>query len=351
MGFFKNYSKSRASDQDAHRFSVRSITSYATQVGILILLGLYSQNTLAIVFGLDDRVEIYNQRTLHQQVSPAVAALVSPVFLIEDPLGFLMDFPKISDDNEVALCKGEKFYGQPTASVSCTGFLVASDLLLTAGHCMTHYNTTVRNGMTSHCSDFKWVFDYKYENAVKPLDALLPSENVVNCKEVVYANFQYKIADKNDPSQMIHGEDIALIRLDRHLDRPTIKLHSEVKKHERVVTVGHPTGLPQKATLNGKILDNTTHPYYFTTDLDIFGGNSGSPILNTKNEAIGVVVRAFPSLDYIYSERDQCAKPNKCTSDLKICADKDEEPGTVMHSHGQYLSEEILELIKNNAQL
>ncbi|MCO5113567.1 MAG: serine protease [Bdellovibrionaceae bacterium] len=304
----------------------------------------------AVVFGMDDRTEIYNSPTLNREVSPAIALLVSPVFLISDPLGFLMDFPKISDSSEVALCKGERFYGQPTASVSCTGFLVASDLLITAGHCMTHYNTTITNGMTPQCSDFKWAFDYKYENAAKPLSALISTENIANCKEVIYANFMYEMNDPSDSSKTIHGEDIALIRLDRHIHRPALKVQTLVKQNETIATVGHPTGLPQKATLNGRVLDTTTHPYYFTMNLDVFGGNSGSPILNSKNEAIGVIVRAFPSLDYIYSEKDQCSRPNKCTPDLKTCDDKDEKEGTVMYSHGQFISNEILELIKNNAQ-
>lgn len=320
-------------------------------IGIgLISLFLGATTVQAIIFGADDRVEIYNQPILNQTVSPAVAAMVSPVFLIKDPMGYIMDFPKISDNSEVALCKGEKFYGQPTASVSCTGFLVAPDLLMTAGHCMTHYNTEVRNTVTSHCSDFKWAFDYKYENAVTDINPLLTNENIASCKEVVYAKFMYKIKDSKDSSGFeIHGEDIALIRLDRHFDRPTIKLNPSVKPQQLVKTVGHPTGLPQKATLNGRVLD-LNHEHYFTMNLDVLGGNSGSPVLNSNNEAIGIVVRAFPSLDYVYSDKDQCARPNRCSMDLKSCNDKDEEEDTVMYSHGQILTDEVIELINKNTQ-
>ena len=49
------------------------------------------------------------------------------------------------------LCKNEKFLNQPSGA-NCTGFLIAEDKLLTAGHCVS---------FDSDCEEFYWVFDLK----------------------------------------------------------------------------------------------------------------------------------------------------------------------------------------------
>jgi Peptidase S46 len=68
--------------------------------------------------------------------------------------------------------------------------------------------------------------------------------------------------------------------------------------------VGYPTGLPEKLAAGAKV--HALTPYFFTSNLDAFAGNSGSPVLDARtNEVVGVVVRG--NRDYVL--RGQCAVP------------------------------------------
>ncbi len=300
------------------------------------------------IFGLDDRYEMYQRPILEKKVAPSVAVMLSPVFLDQKINGYEMKFNSISDSFEVALCKGQRFYGQPTASVNCTGFLVAPDLILTAGHCMTGINTEVKNTVTPQCKDFMWAFDYKYKTQ-KLIDNLIPSENIFSCKEVIFAKFDHI---KQSPGFEIpkYGDDIALIRLDRRVDRTPIEISNAFNVGDSVYTIGYPSGLPQKVTVNGKI-KSTSPINYFTNSLDIFGGNSGGPILNDNNQALGVVVRAFPSQDYTYLEKKECSVVYQCSQNLKSCVFLQQQKIEDKYSHASKISKEILDLINKHQML
>ncbi len=149
--------------------------------------------------------------------------MLSPVFLKETVSRYEMEFNSISDPYEADLCKGERFYGQPTASVNCTGFLVGPDLILTAGHCMVRDNYETENEVTAQCSDFIWVFDYKYQDHDK-IDKFFPKENVYKCKEVVKGKFTYSHSRRT--KELIYGDDYALVRLDRSVPRPFLSKYS-----------------------------------------------------------------------------------------------------------------------------
>lgn len=319
---------------------------YFFNIFILIFIGFFSQS-FALVFGQDDRKEIHEVPALNQLISPSVAIMLSPIYLKKDPLGFLMDFPTISDSSEIALCPEQKFSHQPIAGVSCTGFLVAPDLMITAGHCMTHEGTTLTNEMSPYCSDFKWVFDFKYDQNGQ-LDSLFKTENVFSCKEVIYAKFNYR--DLNSKNKKF-GEDIALIRIESKQSRPFLSLNPKFKVNEKVSMVGHPEGLPQKATMNG-FIKQTNSEHYFNTNLDAFSGNSGSPILDKNLEAIGVLVRAFPAEDYKYLKARECSVVNHCDNNGRNCLLNDKEKlDDEIYAQGQKLTSEILELVIKNNQL
>ncbi len=311
---------------------------------IIIVVAVFQPKSHAIIFGADDRKEVFTQPVIEKLVSPSVAVMVSPVFLKDQGLDYLIDFNSISNSFEAALCKGEKFYNQPTASVNCTGFLVAPDLIMTAGHCVTAIDTEVRNEVTPQCADFLWIFDYKYLSQ-GVIESYIPANKAFKCKEVVYAKFEHtKQTSKNF---LGYGDDVALIRIERKSDRPELPLVQNIRNNEQVYTVGYPTGLPQKVTVNGRVVSGK-YENFFTTTLDIFGGNSGGPILNSKHQAIGVVVRAFPSEDYIYDKRTKCSKPKSCSLRSTNCKlDKNEE-FEVKFSHGQKISDTILDLIFEN---
>ncbi len=300
------------------------------------------QPSKARVFGQDDRTEIYLHPHLNQKIAPSIAIMVSPVFLEKQADGYDMNFNSISDSHEIALCKGQRFYGQPTASVNCTGFLVAPDMIMTAAHCITRINSEVRNAMTPQCSDFMWIFDYKYRSP-KLLENFFPNDNIAFCKEVIYAKYDQIPLTAGMPAP-IYGEDIALIKLDRKLNRPALSFANDIKVRDRVYTLGHPDGLPLKATLNG-IVKSKDAKQYFTSTLDIFGGNSGGPVLNSKDQVTGVVVRSVPFEDYKYLKDKECSVVQKCSQSLLGCALTNEQKLEDLYSHAQKVSEDLKNLI------
>ena len=55
--------------------------------------------------------------------------------------------------------------------------------------------------------------------------------------------------------------------------------------------IGHPCGLPQKFADGATVRDNTPKAF-FVANLDTYGGNSGSPVFNSSNQAVeGILVR------------------------------------------------------------
>ena len=67
--------------------------------------------------------------------------------------------------------------------------------------------------------------------------------------------------------------------------------------------IGHPVGLPAKVAGGAIVRDNTPNPF-FVANLDTYGGNSGSPVFNSRTHRVeGILVRG---------ERDFVARGN-CT--------------------------------------
>jgi V8-like Glu-specific endopeptidase len=55
--------------------------------------------------------------------------------------------------------------------------------------------------------------------------------------------------------------------------------------------IGYPSGLPAKLAGGAKVF-GTASPFFFSANLDTFGGNSGSPVFNAgSNRVVGILVR------------------------------------------------------------
>ncbi|MBW2257226.1 MAG: trypsin-like peptidase domain-containing protein [Deltaproteobacteria bacterium] len=180
------------------------------------------------------------------------------------------------------VCDHEPYEGQPNFAW-CSGFLVAPDIVATAGHCM------------NWCSDTAFVFDFQTENGVSPTS--FPNDAVYGCGTVLHAQ------------QTGTGSDWALVQLDRPVVGYTplaIRESGIIPDNEPIYVIGHPVGLPKKFAgghdVEGRpwsvVKDNTPGPY-FRSNLDTYGGNSGSPTFN-KNTGIveGILVRGAGDWDF-----------------------------------------------------
>ncbi len=230
------------------------------------------------IFGDDDRHE------RHAILDPGLRMMADAVVLLVDNWDLHCDASGTACDLSSATplfdgraCTDEPFATQPTAGF-CTGFLIASDLVATAGHCIDELT----------CPFTAFVFGFG-------ITAPEGNANTVNlqtyrCAEVVESVSGYGF--ENDGSFQ-GGADYALVRLDRLVnDRTPLAVRREpaVAVADQLVVMGHPFGLPLKIADGAAVKSTATT--FFEADLDASGGNSGSPVLDRKSlEAVGILVR------------------------------------------------------------
>ena len=246
------------------------------------------------IYGNDDRYEVdqYPDKSI-AQLSQATAGQVPTSALISDGKGGI-NFDLRSIGSKMQLCPEERFVEESNIA-RCSGFLVAPDVLVTAGHCISSLED---------CADNSWVFGYD-QNSKK-----LSEQQVYRCKAVI---------KQNKVSNAVFTSDYAVIRLDRAVTgvKPLeIRTQGRIKKGQSVVVIGHPSGLPTKITdgnvANWNILEKITFPFafirranYFTANVDTFGGNSGSAVINSQtHEVEGILISG--SVDYEVDQYRGC---------------------------------------------
>ncbi len=244
-----------------------------------------------VIYGDDDRQDLYQVQNARD-----VALADSTVALIEDSKltanGNKFDITADVFGRAFGLCEKEPFYNQPSGAF-CSGSLVAPDIIITAGHCIKS---------ASDCASTKFMFNYAVvKEGVYPTS--VNSDNVVGCKEI--------IARKQEGA----GADFAVIRLDRKItNHAPLKINraNDLKAGDKVGIIGHPSGLPVKLAFGESKVRTVDKPGYFMTNLDTYGGNSGSAVFNTNTGLVeGILVRG--ENDFVYE--NGCRVSNVCPAD------------------------------------
>jgi V8-like Glu-specific endopeptidase len=192
------------------------------------------------------------------------------------------------------LCEGEKFPDQRTGA-HCSGLLIASDLVLTAGHCLQEVS---RLSSDPSVAETAFVFGYRLESKGTIGEVDVPADQVRRGRVLVDSNF----AGRNQP-------DWAIVRLDEpvapSVASPWPKISTADLTVEReVFSVGYPSGMPVKYAPGAKITD-ASNPHFYTATLDVFGGNSGGGVFDSTTQAlVGLVLRGGP--DYADDEAHNC---------------------------------------------
>jgi V8-like Glu-specific endopeptidase len=248
----------------------------------------------SIVYGNDDRQDVYEDNAgapsiLRTIASTAIVALV-PKARIQRPATGEVLLSTTTLGSAYQLCKGERFYEQPTAA-DCTGVLIDSDLVLTAGHCVQEIK----------CTDYHYVFDYYYR-AQGTLESI-SSNDLFACRELVVQ----EISDRNG-----RQIDYAVIQLDRPaIGRTPIKVRGTVANEEETLAViGTGSGLPIKIDRGGRAIDaRASQRDYFELEADTFEGSSGSAIVDRDGALLGILVRGGD--DYAMKEGQNCNVVNR----------------------------------------
>ena len=256
---------------------------------------------LPVQYGQDSRTELYQHSDAKlKEMATSVAMLVQSQQVKTRGDSVALDGYTLNEMSEMGwligginapMCSSELFTSQPAPGF-CTGFLVKEDILVTAGHCLQKIP----------CTDISVVFGYQMKSG----DSLAPlsQENVYRCAEVIAQGL---------PESENQYLDYAIIKLDRPTGRVGLNFTTEdqLKAQDNVAVLGHPSGLPMKIASDAFVMNNEGSNPFFVTNLDTFGSNSGSPVINMNSYQVeGVLVSGVT--DYVLSEDGSCVQVNRC---------------------------------------
>lgn len=251
-----------------------------------------------VIYGEDNRVDTVESRSsFHKQLAQGTAAQI-----LRADIPFMRGGKATLEGQDLNdfinmkygpdLCDGER-YKRQIAVANCSGFLVAPDILVSAGHCF----------QANECETHDWVFNYKIAKAGDQ-SVTINEEDVYSCDHVISAK---------SPG-LGGGQDYAVIKLMKKVEgvKPLKVARSTPGVGTPLVLIGHPSGLPQKiadgATVKQKISTG------FRANVDAFGGNSGSAVFNERTgEVVGILVNGEE--DYSLDSARGCMKPAYLSQD------------------------------------
>lgn len=228
------------------------------------------------IYGTDDRQDVFQvfDAALLADADSTVA-LIRPSAITDNGDGTsTLNGPTLGAARN--LCATEPFRDQP-AIAFCSGFLVAPDIVATAGHCLN----------TSDFGNVRFVFGYQMTNSTTAATRIANTE-IYSASAVI--------------AHSLGGgkSDWAVVRLDRPVPNHqplTVRRTGKVANNAPIHVIGHPSGLPKKIAGNAAVRDNSPSGH-FVANLDTYGGNSGSPVFNSStHEVEGILVRG--ETDYV----------------------------------------------------
>ena len=230
---------------------------------LLISQSVFASFEAATIYGDDDRADVADVDIVDLSLGVVVAL----------PTQFTWQLPLVHAptlERRFKVCSDERFASQPSIG-SCTGMHVGDGLVLTPAHC-------VRDQLS--CEKFSWAFNYRTD-VIGERAGALSINDVFKCEKIV-------LTDKKN--------DLTLLKLEKAArSYPHMPLRFNAPRTERIFAIGSPLGLPLKFSGMGQLTSD------HTASLDVFTGNSGSPILNEDRQVIGLLLGGHE--DFSVTER------------------------------------------------
>jgi V8-like Glu-specific endopeptidase len=267
----------------------------ATLMLILSVAAMGKDHVGGVAYGDDNRISITEATMEIQELARGTAAMIPAESMSEAYLGLLFKVDNKKITQSMNLCSDERF-SEMINPAMCSAFLVGKDLVVTAGHCVR---------TDADCRSNRFVFDFRNDLLKQSSEIYVNADNVYKCSSIVSRALDNTIMN-----------DYALIKLDREVrDRTPLKLRKtgKIADDTTVFVIGQPSGLPSIVSDHAKVRSNT-EIHFFATNLDTFGGNSGSAVFNAQTlEVEGILVRG--ENDYNRDVIRGCYVVNKCAED------------------------------------
>jgi V8-like Glu-specific endopeptidase len=225
-----------------------------------------------VVYGTDDRIETFALKGARAAAARATVAIVDMSAIRNNGDGTSTLLGQSLGKRE-QLCPGQRFARQPTPA-SCSGVLLAPDIVATAGHCVDRATLATT----------RFVFDFAMTDATRARTTI-PNIKIYRPRRIL--------------AQVLSGDgsDYAVVQLRRVVrDRKpaTLQRIGRIATGTPLYVIGHPNGLPAKLAGGAKVLANRSRTF-FKANLDTFEGNSGSPVFDAAtNRVAGILVRGDP---------------------------------------------------------
>ena len=241
-----------------------------------------------VIYGADDRIEYYQGTPAQQGAANAVFVVVDDSELVCDGGVCTLSTVPYTNLFEEGLCDDEPFREQPTIGY-CTAFLVAPDRIATAGHCLT----------AGECGHTSFVPRFRIESAGGSAPTTIPESEVLRCGGQILRRLK-------------GTNDYAVFGLTAPAEGITplcIRRSGKVTLGTELVIIGHPYTIPQKIAGGAQVQKVVKN--FFETNMDDYGGNSGSPVFDAATmEVQGILVRG--NTDFVFDYGQNCWRSNVC---------------------------------------
>ena len=277
-----------------------------------------------VIYGVDDRIDIFNLPVgANLNDADSVVALFNNNQVNDNGNG-TSTLQTQNFGTARNLCNGESFRNQPIGCF-CSGFLVATDIIATAGHCVNNGNV----------ANVRFVFGFRMRDATT-------AETIISNGEI------YSGVSIIGRQESGNGSDWALIRIDRPVTNHRvvrIRRSGKIGDTQGVHVIGHPSGLPTKFAGGAAVRNNQSNAF-FVANLDTYGGNSGSPVFNSDtHEVEGILVRG--QTDFVLQGScmisvvcpttgcggEDCTRTTEFAQNVPSALGDDMQPGEVLYSN------------------
>jgi len=225
------------------------------------------------IYGPDNRADIItlNAADIGRIVGPSTCILTNKSRVTKQGNQYALTLEDYEQQG-FSCCQGERFESQKVGGW-CSGFLVGKDVVVTAGHCTDPTDASVKG--------IAFVFGFAV-NGAGATPSTIAESGVYFGKKVI----KHRLDTEGD---------FAIVQLDRPVPAAVAKPLNVAAVapgvNSAIILVGYPSGLPCKAAGGAKVMEQVSGGSWLRTNLDAYGGNSGSPVVDGNGEVIGILVR------------------------------------------------------------